>query len=354
LPEAHDRWPPVGYWMKVTAGVLVVIGLALVLLAVGDIIVLVLVSLILAFGFQPAVSWLERRGLSRGWAVALGILAGIVVVGALLALVLPDVIRQLAELVQTAPQYFQRARSRSGLLADLNERFDLESKLKDAGSELPGTVLGLIGSFAALVFNSLTVFILTIYFTVNLPKMRATVAMLLGREDRAEFHEIFEESIERVGGYVLGNLAISAIAGVVSFLALWLIGVPFAAALAFFVALTDLIPTVGAIIGATVAATVAIFAGLPQFIGTVAFFLVYQQVENYVIQPRVMRRAIDMSAPLVILAVLIGGALLGVVGALLAIPTAAIIKVVFRELYLEERMERVRTQELQTHGPPSG
>jgi predicted PurR-regulated permease PerM len=204
------------------------------------------------------------------------------------------------------------------------------------------------------VFNSLTVFILTIYFTVNLPTMRATVTRLLGREDRAEFQEIFEESIQRVGGYVLGNLAISAIAGVVSFLVLWLLGVPFAVALAFFVALTDLIPTVGAIIGAAVAAVVAIFAGLPQFIGTVAFFLVYQQVENYVIQPRVMRRAIDMSAPLVILAVLIGGALLGVVGALLAIPTAAIIKVAFRELYLEERMERVRTQELQAHGPPSG
>jgi predicted PurR-regulated permease PerM len=86
--------------------------------------------------------------------------------------------------------------------------------------------------------------------------------------------------------------------------------------------------------------------GLPEFIATVAFFLIYQQLENYLIQPRVMRRAIDMSAPLVILAVLIGGALLGVVGALLAIPTAAIAKVAFRELYLEDRMERVRTQEL--------
>jgi predicted PurR-regulated permease PerM len=349
VPDPADRWPPVTYWMKVTAGVLLVIGLARVLLAVGDILVLVLVSVVLAFGFQPAVAWLERRGLSRGWAVALGILAGGVVVGAFLGLVLPDVIRQLAELIQTAPEYFDRATRDTGLLADLNERFDLQAKLQDAGAELPGTVLGLIGSFAALVFNSLTVLILTIYFTVNLPGMRAAVARLLGREDRDEFHGIFDKAVQRVGGYVLGNFAVSAVAGVTSFVALLLIGVPFAAALAFLVALTDLIPTVGAIIGAAVAAVVAAFAGIPELIATVAFFLVYQQVENYVIQPRVMRRAIEMSAPLVILAVLVGGALLGVVGALLAIPTAAIIKVTFRELYLEERLERVRTEELGTH-----
>jgi predicted PurR-regulated permease PerM len=328
--------------MKATAAVLLVIGAARLLLAVGDILVLVLVSLILAFGFQPAVAWLVRRGLSRGWAVTVGLLMGALVIGAFLALVLPDVIRQLAGLIETAPEYLDRAMRESPLLADLNERFDLEASLEGWSGELPGTVLGLVGSFASLVFNSLTVLILTIYFTVNLPKMRDGVAMLLGRRERADFEEIFQESIDRVGGYVLGNLAVSVVAGVTSFVALVVIGVPFAAALAFFVALTDLIPTVGAIIGAAVASAVAAFVGLPAFIATVVFFLVYQQVENYLIQPAVMRRAIDMSAPVVILAVLIGGALLGVLGALLAIPTAAILKVAFRELYLEDRLESVR------------
>ncbi|MGH2674883.1 MAG: AI-2E family transporter, partial [Actinomycetota bacterium] len=305
-------------------------------------------SIILAFGFQPAVGWLVRRGLTRGWAVTVGLLMGGVVIGAFLALVLPDVIGQLAELIETAPQYLERAMRESPLLSDLNERFDLASALEDAGRELPGTVLDLVGSFASLVFNSLTVLILTIYFTVNLPKLRAGVAKLLGRRERADFQEIFQESIDRVGGYVLGNLAISAVAGVTSFVALAVIGVPFALALAFFVALTDLIPTIGAIIGAVVASVVAAFVGIPELIATVIFFIVYQQVENYVIQPAVMRRAIDMSAPVVILAVLVGGVLLGVLGALLAIPTAAIVKVAFRELYLEDRMERVRTEEIRT------
>jgi predicted PurR-regulated permease PerM len=340
-------WPPVTYWMKVAAGVLLVIGAARVLVAIGDVLVLVVISLILAFGFQPAVTWLEGRGLSRGQAVALGLVAGVVVGGLFLALVVPDVIRQVTELIQTAPEYFERATRQSGFVADLNERFDLESQLQDIGGELPGTVLGLVGSFAALVFNSLTVLVLTIYFTVNLPRMRTGAARLLGRTDRREFHQIYDEAIRRVGGYVLGNLLVSIIAGITSFIFLLVIGVPFAAALAFFVALTDLIPTIGAIIGAVAASAVAAFVGLPQLIATVAFFVVYQQVENYVIQPRVMGKTVEISAPLVILAVLIGGALLGVVGALLAIPTAAIVKILFRQLYLEDRLQRVRTEEHQ-------
>ena len=343
--QTERGWPPVTYWMKVTAGVLLVVGLAFVLMAIGEILVLVLVSVVLAMGFQPAVGWMVRRGLSRGWAVAAGVLAAVVVVGSFLALVLPDIIRQIGELVEAAPEYLRQAQEGSGFLADLNQQFDLQGRLQELSGSLPETVLGLVGSFAAFIFNAVTVLVLTIYITVNLPKLRAGVARLLGREHRAEFEEILDESVQRVGGYVLGNLAVSAIAGVTSFVFLVLIGVPFAAALAFFVALTDLIPTVGALIGAAVASTVAAFAGVPELIATIAFFLVYQQIENYVIQPRVMRRTVEMSAALVILAVLIGGTLLGVVGALLAIPIAAVVKVAVRELYVEDRIEEVQKEE---------
>jgi predicted PurR-regulated permease PerM len=350
MPRAslHDRWPPVTYWMKVTAGVLLVIGFAGLVLAAGNVLVLALVSLVLALGFQPAISWLGERGLSRGWAVALGLVAGVLFVGLFLWLVLPDVIAQIGELIDEAPGYFERAQRESGLIADLNERFQLEQKIQEVGEELPGTLLGFVGSLTAFVFNSLTVLILTIYFTVNLPRMRAGVARLLGRQDRQDFREIYDQAVQRVGGYVLGNLMVCVFAGVASFLALMVIGVPFAAALAFVVAVVDLIPAVGATIGAALAATVAAFVGLPQFIATVAFFVVYQQVENYVIQPRVMGRTVDMSAPVVILAVLIGGSLLGIVGALLAIPVAAIITVVMRELVFEQRVERLEAEDSST------
>ena len=340
----ETRWPPVTYWMKVTAGVLIVIGFAQLLLAIGDILVLLLVSLVLAFGFQPALSWMERRGLRRGTSVALGLLGGAALFGLFFWLVLPDVIAEISALVKKAPEYFEEAREGSGLLADLNQRFDLESKIQDLSATLPATALGLVGSFTSLVFNSLTVLILTIYFTINLPKMKRAFAVMLGREDREEFYEIYNESVRRVGGYVLGNLLVSAIAGVTSFIVLTVIGVPFAAALAFLTAVLDLIPTIGALIAAVLASVVAAFAGVPELIATAAFYLVYQQVENYVIQPRVMGRTIEMSAPVIILAVLIGGSLLGVIGALLAIPIAAILKVAVGELYLEERMERIKAE----------
>ena len=199
-------WPPVTYWMRVTAGVLAVLAVAWIVLAVGQVLVLVLVSLILALGFQPAVEWLERRGLRRGWAVTLGLVAGAVVIGVFLWLVLPDVIRQVGELVRDGPRLLDRAQQRFPFLTELNSRFHLEQKLREASAKLPGTVLGLVGSLASLVFGSLTVLILTIYFTVNMPRIRAGVAAMLRPDQRQDFEEILGESTQRVGGYVLGNL----------------------------------------------------------------------------------------------------------------------------------------------------
>ncbi|MDQ4005784.1 MAG: AI-2E family transporter [Actinomycetota bacterium] len=351
MSVAPSRWPPMSYWAKVTATILIVIGLARILLAIGPILVLVLVAVILAFGFQPALAWLEHRGLSRGTSVALGLLGGFLLVGLFLWLVLPDVIAQLSALVRESDTYLARAKQEFPLLARLDEEYDIESRLGDLAGELPSQALGLIGSFTALVFNSLTVLILTIYFTINLPRMRHGVARLLGREDRLEFQGIYDEAVRRVGGYVLGNLVVSAIAGTLSFIFFLIIGLPFGAALAFLVAVLDLVPTVGALIAAAIAGLVAAFSGVPELIATIAFFLVYQQIENYVIQPRVMGKTVEMSAPVVILAVLIGGSLLGVIGALLAIPTAAIMKVAFRELFLEDRIDRVREEDRRATQP---
>jgi predicted PurR-regulated permease PerM len=338
-------WPPVTYWIRVTVAVLAVLAVARLLLAVGDVLVLILVSLVLALGFQPAVEWLSKRGLSRGWAVAVGLLSGLALFSLFLWLVVPDVIAEVGNLVERGPQLLDRAQESFPLLGDLDTRFDLEAKLQEIAAQLPETVLGLAGSFGSLVFGSLTVLILTIYLTVSMPRLRHTIASLLRRDERDEFEEIVDQSVRQVGAYVLGALVVSAIAGIASFIFFLLVGVPFAAALAFVVAVLDLIPTIGALLAAVLATLVALFVGLPEAIGTAAFFLVYQQVENYLIQPRVMGSAIDMSAALVLVAVLIGGALLGVLGALLAIPVAAIIKVVLHELFIEDRREEVRAAE---------
>lgn len=335
-------WPPITYWMKVAAGVLVVLFLANMIIAIRQVLILILVSLILAIGLQPGVNWLVRKGMRRGSAVAaIFVVAALVILG-FLAMITPTIIGQIGQLVESAPDRIRKAQETNKFLADLNERFDLTGKLTSLGQTLPSTALSLIKSFTAFVFNLLTVMILTLYFATAMPKMEVGIARLLRRDNREEFSTILDESTSLVGGYMIGNLVVSLIAGVVTFVAMLLIGVPYPAALAFWVALADLIPTVGAILGALAAVLVAAFAGVPVLIGTIIFFLIYQQLENYVIAPRVMTRTVEMSAAAVIVAVLIGVTLAGFVGALLALPTAAIIKVIVQRIFLADRLEAVR------------
>jgi predicted PurR-regulated permease PerM len=213
------------------------------------------------------------------------------------------------------------------------------AKLPSIASASFGTILGFTKSIASLIFNSLTVALLTVYFLLAFPRMQEFGDRMITGANRARDVAIFEESLTRIGGYVSGNIGISIIAGVMSFIFLTIIGVPFAAALAMWVAIADLIPTVGATLGALAAVLVAAFSGVADLIATIVYFVAYQQVENYLIAPRVMAKAIDLSPAAVIVSVLIGGSLAGFAGALLALPIAAAAKVVIRELWLRERME---------------
>jgi predicted PurR-regulated permease PerM len=341
-------YAPVTYWMKAAAGVVVVLALALLIVVLRDVLVLVLASLVLAVGLQPAVRWLTARNVRRGTAVAIIFGVGLLLVGAFLAVVIPIVARQVTELIQAAPQYLQRAQARSSLLGKLDGQFHLIDKLRHAGASVPTFALAFARGFAAFVFELVTVAILTAYFATSLPSMQRSVARLLRREHRDELEVILERTTGRIGGYVTGNVVVSLIAGVVTFVALLLLGVPYAVALAIWVALTDLIPTVGALLGAAVVCLVAAFVSVPVLIATVAFFIVYQQIENYVIAPRVMKRAIEIAPAAVIVAVLIGATLAGFFGALLALPIAATIQIVLEELYVKDRIEEVRAVDAET------
>jgi predicted PurR-regulated permease PerM len=343
-----EHWPPVSYWMKVAVGLLVVFVIARSVAAVSSVILLIVASLVLAIGMQPAISWLERRGTRRGWAVAFIFLAAVVIVGGFLAVVIPIVMKQLAGLVAAAPGYLTRAQRGNGLLAQLDDQFNLMGKLKDLSGQLPTTVFAIARSFTTLVFNTVTVFILTAYFATALPQIRRGVARLLTRDHREGFIVIMEEATARIGGYVMGNLVVSLIAGAIAVVGLFLIGVPYAVVLGVWVAIADLIPVVGAYLGAIPALIVAAFIGLPQFLGTLLLFIVYQQLENYVIAPRIMKRAVDMSPAAVIVALLVGGSLAGFVGALLSLPIAAIVKIIARELYVSDRIEEVKEADQQS------
>jgi predicted PurR-regulated permease PerM len=334
------------YYARVTATVVAVLALLAAAWAVRNILLLVVVAAVLAVGLDPPVRRLQRLGIPRGTAVLLIFLAAIGFLVAFGFLVIPPLVREVKQLATDIPDYVARLKNDNGWVGDLERKYHISARLKDVTQKLPSLasssftkVLGITKSIASVIFNLLTIGILTIYFLMALPRTEGVAGSLLSRKDhRAEDTQTLKEALERVGGYVSGNIAVSIIAGIASYVFLRILGVPFAAALAMWVGIADLIPTVGATLGALAAVLVAFFSSIGDGVATIVFFAIYQQVENYVIVPRVMRKAVDLSPATVILSVLIGGSLAGFAGALLALPLAAAAKVVLRDLWLRERL----------------
>jgi predicted PurR-regulated permease PerM len=348
---AERSYPTMGYYARVTLTIVGVLVLLAAAWAVRNILVLLLIAAILAVGLDPAVRRLERWKVRRGWAVALIFLAAIGFMVLFALLVIPPLVSEVQQLAADIPRYLQRLRTQGGFLGDLERDYQLSRRLQDLTQRLPsiasssiGTILGITRSVASAIFNMLTIAILTIYFLVALPRgERTLVAVFTRKEQREADARTLDEALERIGGYVSGNLIVSLIAGITSFIFLQIVGVPFAAALAMWVAIADLIPTVGATLGAVVAVAVAFFSSVADGIATTIYFAAYQQVENYVIVPRVMKKAVDLSPAAVIVSVLIGGSLAGFAGALMALPLAAAAKVVIRDVWLKERLLDVPT-----------
>ena len=218
----------------------------------------------------------------------------------------------------------------------LDDQYDITDNVKELVAE-HSTAAAVAALTAAttllgLVFKTLTVLVLTLYFLSAYPGIKRGAYRLVPRSRRARVGLIADEILTRVGGYVLGNLATSVIAGVCAAVFFVIADVPYPVALAMLVALLDLIPLVGATIAAVVCTAVAFFVSVPVGIASAIYFIVYQQVENYVLVPKVMKRTVDISPLATIVAALIGGSLLGILGALLAIPVAAAIQLIGTEV----------------------
>jgi predicted PurR-regulated permease PerM len=328
------------YWARVTLTVAGALVLLLAAWRVRNILLLVLVAAVLAVGLDPQVRWLQRRRLARGWAVTVILLLGVGLLMLFGWLVIPAAVRQTQELATHTPDYLDRLEHATGFLGTLQQKYDLAQRLRETTGQLPAFALnkipGITASAGSIVFNVLTVAALTIYFLVGLPRgQTAATALLAGQRQHGDRNvRILEESLARIGGYVSGNLVISIIAGTLAFAVLELLGVPFAAALGFWVAIADLVPSVGAMLGAVLCVIVALFSSGADGIAVAVYFVVYQRIENYFILPRIMTKAIDLSAPTVLVTLLIGASLAGLEGALIALPIAAAVKVVIREVWL--------------------
>lgn len=313
---------------------------------VRSVLLLVFVAAFLAVGLDPAVSWLESKGVKRGLAVASIFVALLLVLVGFIAAVVPPLVEQVTTFATKLPEYIEDLAENNERIATYLEDNDIADKLRESIGSAPtqiggslGTVVGVAGSVLGKIFNALTVIVLTIYFSLSLSRAREGTLKLVPKSRRTRVKELADPILEKIGSYIAGNVAVSVIAGVVSFLFFVIAGVPFPVALALWVAIADLIPLVGATLGMIPAVIVGFFGGWPLGVAVLVFFLIYQQIENYVIVPRVMTKAIDISPAAVLLAALIGGSLLGFVGALIALPFAAALKLLAQEVAIP-RMER--------------
>lgn len=337
-------WPPVSYWVRVTAIVIaIVVGLQ-ALRILQNVLLVLLASFVLALGLQPAVDRLERRKWSRGTAVAAILVGALLPIIGLLVLVVPLITTQAAAFVTEIPDQLMALRDTSSLVAEIDRRIDLERVLTSLPESAQSALPDMLRSGAGFLFNLITVMVLTPYFAVAMPGLRRWIVRLLDRPTRVDVLRVLSESSSLVSHYIAGNLFISLIAFVVSLVGAWLIGVPYPVAVAAWIALTDLIPVVGAALGAAIAVLVGMFAGPVEAVAIGVYLTIYQQLENYVIAPRVMRHAVNVTPPMVIVALMVGGSLAGFVGALLALPIAAMTKVVVTEFFVRPRMEHVRAR----------
>jgi predicted PurR-regulated permease PerM len=328
-PGALYRW---GFFAGL--GLLSSVGAAMVVYSVRDILLRVVVAVFLAVSLDPAVRWLTARGMRRGLAVTIIFTVFLAILAAFLMSVIPPLVNQFGQLVRHFPDFLQSLQDRSAQFRELNSRFQLSSRIQDVLGQLParvtGGVLGVTSQVFGALVSFLTVVVFTVYFLLDLPRLRHGVVRLFPVDRRQRYGRVVDIMVTKVGDYMIGRLAIGFIAGLVAFAALSLLGVPYPLPLAIFIALLDLIPLIGHPIGSVAALVVALITKdlWPTTVLLGIVFLVYQQIENYFIGPRVLRHSVDISAAAVLLAALIGAAILGVVGALIAIPVAAALKVV--------------------------
>lgn len=289
---------------------------------------------------------LERR-LPRGVAVALVYLGVILAPFVILAVLVPPVVEQGTRLARDAPRYAADTRefvSENPTLRRLDRRYAIGPRLQGAASRLTGrldeaagTLVNVGAGIVSSVFAIVTILILAIFMVTGAPRWKRALASYQPPERAEALDRLYDRVGAAVGGYVRGALLQALTAGVLSWLVLLLLGVPYALPLALVVGLLDLVPLVGATLGAVVVGVVTLFVDFPTAtIVWVVWSIVYQQLENAVIQPRIMSRTVAVDPFVVLVSVLFGSALFGVIGALLAIPAAATVQVAIRE-YLAYR-----------------
>jgi len=336
-----NRRSPFFIGMSAAAGVAITIGLFELVIRARSVLILIGLALFIAAGLDPAVTWLTRHRLPR-WAAVLAILlAAAGVLAAFLAAAIPPLAAQASALAGHLPHYMHTLQDHNSQLGRLNDRFHIEQRLSrllsTKGTALVGGVLGAGELVLSTASSVLVVAVLVVYFLIGMPRIRLFAYRLAPRSRRTRVILIGDEIFTKVGGYVLGNFLTSAIAGLGTYFWMLAFGVPYPLVLALMVALLDLIPVIGSTVGGAIVTLVALTVSLPVALATLAFYVAYRLAEDYLLVPRIMGRTVQVPAVVSLVAVLVGGTLMGIIGALVAIPVAAALRllldeVVFRRL----------------------
>lgn len=322
-------------------GAMVAFTLVMILGQIQSILVLVVLSLFFALGLSPLVEALNKRGLRRGLSVGLVALGVLIVIALAGWAIVPVFSEQITNLFNSAPGLLEQLR-RNPQMAQLDERYGIIQRATEflSSQSLINTVFGgLLGAgrlLANVLFSVIVTLVLTLYFLTSLPSIKETVYRLAPRSRRPRVKYLADEMFRRIGGYLSGMFLVVTTAGTCAFIFMLIVGLAkYALALAVMVALFAFIPLVGSNLSMVLVALVAFTTvGPVAGVATIVYFLIYQQFEAYILQPRVMKRQVDVPGAVVIVVALAGGTLLGIVGALMAIPTAAALLLLYREVLL--------------------
>ncbi|PKI91269.1 AI-2E family transporter [Actinomycetales bacterium SN12] len=334
-----------------TLGGLSAFLVALALTSLSTVLIYVAIALFAALGLNPAVRLLERRGLSRGISVAIVIVALVVAVGLVLVMIVPVVVEQVASFVKSVPDVVDDFMHTDLYLLLENQFGDQINSLLADGQKLltDGKTLTALGGGALKVGTSIAegvsafviVFVLTLYFVVGLPGIIASMLRLAPARKRRQARSIIDQIAESVGGYVQGMVILAFANSMVALVLYLLLGLPFPPLMAVVAFLVTLIPLIGPLLFLAIGTVVALLADPLHALIFGVVYLIYIQIEAYVLTPKVMNRTLEVPGLLVVLGALAGGTLLGLLGALVAVPATASILIILNRIFIPRQDERV-------------